>query len=151
MRLVVTMIAVFAGTAASASSITGIGSTHSATPSIVEKRCNGCSALTAPSEHDTYKVPVLTQGTQKVEVLDVNGERKLVRTEVWFGGSPVIHVSKVSDWMTDERAIAGSSPATGDGVDAEATTGALDARSDANHAAVDVDAAALDAFELRIR
>ncbi len=166
MRLVLTTALVFASGAAFASSITPVGGVHPSSPSIVEKRCGDCPDLTRKANEPAYKVPELAQGTQKMEIIDINGEKKLVRTEAWLGGSPVIHVSKLPEWMAEERAIAalqtGASGSTetqlatieasGDGIDIEATTGAvIGPGQKIDQAAMAPQPLSLDGFELRLR
>jgi len=139
MRLVLATAMVLASSSAFASSITMIGGAHPSSPSIVEKRCTDCAPLTPRTEASTYKVPELEPGTQKTDIVEINGEKKIARTEAWLGGSPVIYVSKLPTWMAGEKAVAALHPhgngstenelastaASSDGVDIESTTGAL--------------------------
>jgi hypothetical protein len=139
MRLVLTTALVLASSAAFASSITTIGGQNSSNVSIVNKSCETCKAAPQQVAKPTYMVPELAAGTQKVQFVDINGEKKIVRTEAWFGGSPVIHVSKAPAWMTDEKVLADIHPttngstqvaieaveATSDGVDLDAKTSAV--------------------------
>ena len=62
--------------------------------SIETVRCTDCPALKPKLKGATYHVDAITPGTQKVEVREENGERKIFRTEAWMGGSPVLFVSK---------------------------------------------------------
>ncbi|MGD9477251.1 plant virulence effector HPE1-like domain-containing protein [Shinella sp. G-2] len=62
--------------------------------SIETVRCTDCPALKPKLKGATYHVDAITPGTQKVEVREQNGERKIFRTEAWMGGSPVLFVSK---------------------------------------------------------
>jgi hypothetical protein len=168
MRLVLVTALVFASGSAFASSITVINSTHQPGVSIVTKSCANCPAVTAPkSEEAAYKVPDLPAGTQKTEIIEINGEKKLARTEAWFGGSPVIHVSKLPEWMSEEKAIAELHPTTngstetqiaaaeasGDGIDIDATTSAVKtiglAEVRISEASLAPKPLALDTFELR--
>ncbi|MFB9950391.1 plant virulence effector HPE1-like domain-containing protein [Rhizobium puerariae] len=167
MRLVLTTVLVFASGAAFASSITAINGSHAAGTSIVEKRCEGCPAAKPKVNQATYKVPELASGKQKVEIVDINGEKKLARTEAWFGGSPVIHISKVPEWMAPDSAIADLHPAadgsteTGiatigdsrDGVDLDATTSAVDPlkeKAESTEISAAPSPAATGQFELRL-
>jgi hypothetical protein len=167
MRFVLTTALVFASSAAFASSITPVGGVHPSSPSIIEKRCADCPDVTPKAHGPAYKVPELAQGTQKMEIIDINGEKKLVRTEAWLGGSPVIHVSKLPGWMAEERAVAtlqtgahGSTEtqlatveASRDGIDIEATTGAVvgPEQQKVDQAAMAPLPLSLDRFELRLR
>lgn len=77
--------------------------TRSATASFVTKTCAHCPPLKPVEDKSGYKVPVLKDGVQSVAVMDIDGQKKIVRTDVWMGGSPVVHVSKVPAWMTTEQ------------------------------------------------
>ncbi len=167
MRLVLATAMALASSTAFASSIVTIGGAHSAGPSIVEKRCTDCAPLTPKTQHATYKIPELATGTQKTDIVEINGEKKIVRTEAWFGGSPVIYVSKLPDWMSDEKAVAALHPkantstenelattaVSSDGVDIESKTGAVRADAAAGpritEAAMSPAPLALDGFQLR--
>lgn len=167
MRLVLATAMALASSTAFASSIVTIGGVQSSGPSVVEKRCTDCAPLTPKSHSASYKIPELAAGTQKTDIVEINGEKKLVRTEAWFGGSPVIYVSKLPEWMSDERAVAALHPkadtsteselattaVSTDGVDIESKTGAV--RVDATSAPRISEAAmapaplAIDGFQLR--
>lgn len=164
MRFVLATAMVLASSTAFASSITTIGGTHAPGKSIVEKRCGNCVSGPAKAAEPSYKVPDLAPGTQKIEIIDVNGEKKLARTEAWFGGSPVIYVSNVPAWMSDAAATAKVQPAANgstetaieaveakDGVDTDAKTGAV-TETGAAVQTVEAHPAPLDtnAFTLRI-
>ncbi|MDR6815594.1 hypothetical protein J2X76_000748 [Neorhizobium sp. 2083] len=169
MRLVLATALVLVSGSAFASSITVINSTHPSGASILTKSCAGCPAAAAPkSDEATYKVPELPAGTQKTEIIEINGEKKLARTEAWLGGSPVIHVSKVPTWMADEEAVAELHPTTNgstetqiataeasdDGIDIDATTSAVKTIRDAEVGMTEASLAkplALDTFELRTK
>lgn len=76
---------------AQAGSIDAIVTGKDATRSIETIRCDGCVKKTAKK---TEAVVELAPGTQKIEIREVDGVRKVYRTESWFGGSPVVFVSK---------------------------------------------------------
>ena len=80
-----------------------VTNTHGATSSFVTKSCAKCPPLKPVEDKSGYKVPVLKDGVQSVAVMDIDGEKKIVRTDVWMGGSPVVHVSKVPAWMTTDQ------------------------------------------------
>jgi hypothetical protein len=166
MRLALATAIVLASSTAFASSITTIAGAHGAGPSIVQKRCAVCEPLKPRAEASSYRVPDLEYGAQKTDIVEIDGEKKIVRTEAWLGGSPVIHVSKLPIWMVNEKAIAALHPrangsteielattaATGDGVDIESTTGALKTSTDATRiteAAVSPTPLSIDSFRLR--
>ncbi|WP_052183150.1 plant virulence effector HPE1-like domain-containing protein [Rhizobium sp. YS-1r] len=163
MHLVLTTALVLASGAAFASSITTISGANPSGASIVEKRCTDCPVPKPRANESTYKVPELANGIQKTEIIDINGEKKLVRTEAWFGGSPVIYISKLPDWMATDSAIAELHPttdgstetglATLDGIDLDATTSAVatDGTIEPVQASAVSVAAAFNELELRLR
>jgi hypothetical protein len=121
MRFLLTSALILASGTAFASSITPLVN-HGGNGSLVSQGCNDCPPL-KPKEETTYKVPVLESGPQKTEIVEINGEKKVVRTENWLGGSPVVHVSKVHEWTpTGSSMLAGTK---GDGIDHDATVGSV--------------------------
>ncbi|MCQ2005131.1 plant virulence effector HPE1-like domain-containing protein [Rhizobium sp. NRK18] len=88
--------------------------------------CTTCQAAD-PQINMLYKVPVLQGAAQKLEIREINGEKKLVRTEAMMGGSPV---ELVSTPTPDIMAALGNAPIDGralaeagkDGVDEMMTT-----------------------------
>ena len=159
-----------------ASSIEAV-SMHNGSGSIVVKSCGHCPASEAKAKRGAYVVPALKPGTQTVEIREINGEKKLVRTEAWLGGSPVVYVSKAPDTETaatpaittpaapvsasmtgtEVQAVtprkADLAPAIADGVDPSATTSALGVQPEAGASAQIRTAKALDPlkFELRLQ
>ncbi|SEH23717.1 plant virulence effector HPE1-like domain-containing protein [Rhizobium sp. NFR12] len=123
---------------AQASSVTATNGSQKSS-SIVSWHCSDCEPPAAKPDLSNYKVPVLEPGTQKTEIIEINGEKRLVRTEAWFGGSPVVFVGKVPAWMDAGRTIANvpaptstsfeemieNAPPPRDGIDLEATTSAV--------------------------
>jgi hypothetical protein len=156
MRLVLTTILVLASGTAFGSSITSLSGSPNAVPSVVIKHCDDCPAPTPAPDRSAYRVPGLPSGTQKVEVREIDGEKKLVRTEAWLGGSPVTFVSKLQDWEKDS-AVAGVEPSANaptqapvhaaaparDGIDTAATTSAVSPERAAGPLA-------MDHFDLRL-
>lgn len=127
--LVLTTLTVLAGGPAFASSIQPIvGLVKGETPSIVSIICTDCPAPKPPEELSEYKVPALPAGTQEVEVRDVDGHKELLRTEAWLGGSPVTFVSASPFWFQDRGVVVAGQPQPpiNDGVDAAATTAAVE-------------------------
>lgn len=61
--------------------------------SIEHVACDACGPY-SPKVEDVVVDIALEPGQQRIEVRDVNGEKKIFRTEAWFGGSPVVMVSK---------------------------------------------------------
>ncbi|ANP84297.1 plant virulence effector HPE1-like domain-containing protein [Rhizobium leguminosarum] len=109
---------------AMASSIEVVGkAAPSAEGSIVTETCAHCPPLQAELTKKDYTVPELKPGVlQASEIRDVDGEKKIYRTEGWMGGSPVVFVSKA----TPEAMLAAAPPAApADGIDMNATTAAV--------------------------
>lgn len=104
--------------------------------SIIVESCTNCPPLQEAAVKKDYVVPVLKPGMQQtIEIRDIDGEKKLVRTEAWMGGSPVTFVSKIS-----LEAMAAEMPAEGppsDGIDLTSTTAAV-ISTDANPLAASV-------------
>ena len=84
--------------------------------------CPSCPALKPKLKASTYHVDAIAPGTQKVEIREVNGERKIFRTEAWMGGSPVLFVNKAPAETVAEV----EKPAGANAVDTGTQTGALD-------------------------
>lgn len=127
--LLLTAMTILAGGPALASSIQPIvGLTQGDTPSIINLSCSDCPAPKSPEELSEYKVPTLPAGTQAVEVRDVDGHKELLRTEAWLGGSPVTFVSASPFWFQDRGVVVAGQPQppVNDGVDAAATTAAVE-------------------------
>ncbi|MGF9562671.1 plant virulence effector HPE1-like domain-containing protein [Neorhizobium sp. JUb45] len=140
--LVLTAAILSIGSPVLASSITQLVETGHTT-SIVTKMCTTCDKV-APAKPDEgagiYKVPALGPDIQKTEIRDINGQQKLVRTEGWWGGSPVTFISKMPEWLSTPEQKADATlpvrsgpidtaravlPSTPDGIDADATTAAV--------------------------
>ncbi|MGV1790686.1 plant virulence effector HPE1-like domain-containing protein [Rhizobium sp. A37_96] len=115
-----TLACVLAGSSAMASSIQPVDGTMIAGKgSIVDKSCADCPPLKPKLAEKEYTVPTLTPGTQSIVVRSIDGEKRVVRTEAWMGGSPVMFVSK----PTPEALSAAGEPV--DGIDITAKTAAL--------------------------
>jgi hypothetical protein len=84
--------------------------------SMLSKSCTDCPALKGVELiKKQYVVPVLENGRQTTVVRQINGETKVVRTEAWLGGSPVVFISN----PTPEALAAANAPT--DGIDTTAT------------------------------
>ncbi len=101
--------------------------------SIEAIRCADCPALKPKQRASTYHVDAIAPGTQKVEIREVNGERKIFRTEAWMGGSPILFVNKAPAEAVE--AADAEKPVEGDAVDTGARTSALGDEA-ASHAAM---------------
>ncbi|MCT7663055.1 plant virulence effector HPE1-like domain-containing protein [Shinella kummerowiae] len=112
-----------------AGSIEPVDTAASAGSSIEAISCNDCPPLKPKRELSTYHVDDIAPGTQKVEIREADGERKIFRTEAWMGGSPVLFVSKAPVETTQaaevEKPVEENATAT-ETVDASAKTSAVD-------------------------
>jgi hypothetical protein len=110
-----------------AGSIEIVPSNSSDGGSISTVSCTDCPALKPKLKASTYHVDAIAPGTQKVEIREANGERKIFRTEAWMGGSPVLFVNKApAETVTAAEAEKPLDDGT-QTVDATAKTSALDA------------------------
>ncbi|MGB3815871.1 MAG: plant virulence effector HPE1-like domain-containing protein [Shinella sp.] len=93
--------------------------------SISTIRCTDCPTLKQKIKAATYHVDAIAPGTQKIEIREQDGERRIFRTEAWMGGSPVLFVSKAPA----ERVVAADAdkPVDAVGVDAASQTSAVNA------------------------
>ena len=105
-----------------ASSIEPVTSGAKGQGSIETISCADCPALKETKRETTYVVPDIAPGTQKVEIREIDGERKLFRSEAWLGGSPVVFVSRAPEETVDAAAHKPAEPGT---VDPDTMTGAL--------------------------
>ncbi|MCJ8517582.1 hypothetical protein ABID21_000353 [Pseudorhizobium tarimense] len=124
MRFLLTSALILASCPTLASSLTLV-ITHGGNGSVVMKSCSDCPPLKPKDEASGYKVPVLEPGVQKTEVVEIGGEKKVLRTEAWLGGSPVVYVSKVHDWTFANSSMLASS--SRDGIDRQALVGSVEA------------------------
>lgn len=101
-HLALTAFVLFAGTAQAQSIQPLAGNTHGMTPSMLSMTCETCPPLKT-ADDSNYKVPVLRGAIQSVSLMEIDGEKKIVRTDAWMGGSPVVYISKLPDWMTVDQ------------------------------------------------
>lgn len=120
-QVILGAIAVFTAGSACASSIEVVGKdARTNGGSISQESCQTCPPLEKVERKKDYTVPTLAPGAlQSSEVRDVNGEKKLYRTEGWMGGSPVVFVTKAPA----EPVTAATQPA--DNIDRASTTAAV--------------------------
>lgn len=111
-------------TPAFASSIDVISGLSTGGSSVMQVSCAHCPALTPKISRNAYQVPTVASGKQTAEIVDVDGEKKLMRVESWLGGSPVVFMTSADGWTTKGSTIVASAPAS-DGIDREATTAAV--------------------------
>ncbi len=143
-----------AATPATASSIQPVTGGNKGQGSVATVSCAQCPPLKEKEKSNSYVVPEIEPGTQKVEIREVGGERKIFRSEAWLGGSPVLFVTKAPEGPVDTAEMPKEDAET---VDTAATTGAVE--GEAARLAVTASASApppssreLDAsaFELRL-
>ncbi|PDT16278.1 hypothetical protein CO670_13020 [Rhizobium sp. J15] len=118
--------------------------------SIVSESCPNCPPLQADVTKKDYTVPELKPGAfQATEVRDVDGEKKIYRTENWMGGSPVLFVSKATP---ETQLAAEPSVVPAEGIDMNAKTAAV-IGSDARHVAAGMvqQTAPLDVSQFKLR
>lgn len=95
-HLVLTVSCVFAAGSAFASSVETVTTSTGDNASIAAVSCAQCPPLIVKKKL-SYIVPEVANGTERVELKELNGKMKLVRTEAWLGGSPVVFISTASD------------------------------------------------------
>jgi hypothetical protein len=123
--VILTAAFALASGSAMASSILPIHGKHSDDGhSILKASCVHCPPPKPPVFKKAYVVPQLPEGTQTTVVREIDGEQKVVRTEAWMGGSPVVFISKASP---EALAAAG---VQSDGVDIGSKTAAVPDKPD---------------------
>lgn len=101
MRLNIMVLALLSSAVtAQAGSIDAIATGKDAARSIEKISCDGCVVRAKKKEQPVVE---LAPGTQKIEIRDIDGVKKVFRTEAWLGGSPVTYVSKA---LPDDPAVA---------------------------------------------
>ena len=143
-------VALLAGSAMASSIDVVAPSAPEGNGSILKETCTSCPPLAVAERKKDYTVPTLSPGSlQASELRDVDGQKKLYRTEGWMGGSPVVFVSKA----TPEAMLAAAPSAQpADGIDMSATTAAViggDAKPVAAGMAEQPAALNVSEFELR--
>lgn len=166
MRLNILILALLSpAAAAQAGSIDAIKTGTDAVRSIETIKCDACVRKT---EKKAEAAVELAPGTQKIEIREVDGVRKIYRTEAWLGGSPVVFVSKAppeqAPALADDQpveadglrqtsdAVSDQPPAAAeaDMIDEKAKTSAVNADTGAT-AKVEPRAAAFDPAKLELR
>ncbi|TNM65927.1 plant virulence effector HPE1-like domain-containing protein [Aliirhizobium smilacinae] len=145
-HLALTAFVLFAGTAQAQSILPLSSNTQGTSPSMLSMTCETCPPLKA-SDDSNYKVPVLRGTTQSVSLMEIDGQKKIVRTDAWMGGSPVVYISKVPDWMSVDQLQAVINTGSGkhvqtevqiasqqsDPIDLESKTGAVEKSTHDEH------------------
>lgn len=130
--LLITAALLCAAGPAAASSIEEMASGTVGSSSVATISCARCPTL-QPKAKPSYVVPELAPGTERVELKEVDGELKSLRTEAWLGGSPVVFVNKASQEAIEAAARNADQPAVADasagadtvGIDRSAKTAAV--------------------------
>jgi hypothetical protein len=122
-QIVMGIVGALLAGSAMASSIDVVGANAVSTDSsILKMTCTTCPPLQVLEAKKEYIVPTLADGTlEHSQIRDVDGEKKLFRTEGWMGGSPVVFVTKAPAPV----AVA-AAPAV-DGVDTATTSAVIGA------------------------
>ncbi|TWD55277.1 plant virulence effector HPE1-like domain-containing protein [Allorhizobium terrae] len=129
MRLVIIAALVTVGSSlgfsvqAQASSIQSVSIGTGPTPSVLDVSCATCPPLPATKDSSG---PKLKPGTQTIKIRTVDGQKELVRTEAWLGGSPVVFVNKQAGWLDNGSRLAGM---PSDGIDKSTETGAVHSKT----------------------
>jgi hypothetical protein len=117
MRINILVIALLTSAAtAQAGSIDAIKTGKDVPRSIQKISCPTCVKKPKKAEQSVVE---LAPGTQRIEIREVAGVKKIYRTESWLGGSPVVVVSKalpdeapaIADAQSDDAATVASAPA----------------------------------------
>ena len=168
MRLNILVLALLSSAAtAQAGSIDVITTGKDVTRSIEKISCVGCVKKV---KKQVRSVVELAPGTQKIEIREVDGVKKIFRTESWLGGSPVVFVSKaqpdatpivaegqpvVADDVASAPAAISKQPtvaAEGDMIDEKSKTAAVTADMGAQaKVKVEPKARSFDASKLELR
>lgn len=168
MRLgMLALVVVSSAASAHAGSIDVIKTSAENSGSVEHIRCDNC--VRKMEEKKSASVIELAPGTQKIEIREVDGVRKVFRTEAWMGGSPVVYVSKSiggepavvaddkpvepSENVADAPAVVTDpqpAQAEAEMIDKNAKTSAVTADMGAN-AKVDIKAPAFDPAKLQLR
>ena len=92
MRLNILILALLSSAAAAQAGSIDVVTTGKDAPRSIEKiSCPGCVKKV---KKEVQSVVELAPGTQKIEIREIDGVKKIYRTESWLGGSPVVMVSK---------------------------------------------------------
>ena len=94
------------------------------TESVTRITCPSCT-LVPKAAATAYRVPALKPGEQTVELKTVEGKEKIVRTEAWLGGSPVVFVSDATPEMVASYFPEKVAPSR-DGIDEASKTAAVE-------------------------
>ena len=100
MRVNILVLALLSSAFSAQASSIDVVTTGTDEPRSIEKI--SCPACVAKPKKVVQSVVELTPGTQRIEIREVDGVKKIYRTEAWLGGSPVVMVSKA---LPDEAPV----------------------------------------------
>ena len=100
MRLNILVLALLSSAVSAQASSIDVVVTGKDAPRSIEKI--SCPSCVAKPKKVVQSVVELAPGTQRVEIREVGGVKKIYRTEAWLGGSPVVMVSKA---LPDEMPV----------------------------------------------
>jgi hypothetical protein len=101
--LLFTLASLAAAGTAGATSIENVIAGKTVSNSVSQVSCGQCPPLVVV-KNISYIVPQVAPGTHRIELKQIGGEMKLVRTEAWLGGSPVVFINKASEADIKEAA-----------------------------------------------
>lgn len=118
MRLRIVVLALMSTAVAAQAGSINVVTTGKDAPRSIEKI--SCPTCVMKPKKEIQSVAELAPGTQKIEIRDIGGVKKVFRTESWLGGSPVVFVSKalpdsapvIADGQPSEAESLESAPAT---------------------------------------
>ncbi|MDQ0319381.1 hypothetical protein QO002_001519 [Pararhizobium capsulatum DSM 1112] len=96
MRVLLLSFVGLAAASAHASSIEAFATANTRAPSVSQMPCAKCPPPIV-KKSTSYIVPEVAPGTERVEIKEIDGEMRVLRTEAWLGGSPVVFVTKASE------------------------------------------------------
>ena len=99
--LLIASLVLAAATPAMAGSIETIRTGLEQPTSIERVSCDGCAEISRKKKVVNAIAP-LKPGTQRIEIREVDGVKKVFRTEAWLGGSPVVFVSRLPEAREDD-------------------------------------------------
>lgn len=123
-----------------AGSIENIGPRLQEKSSFMSFSCADCPPEKAPVAVKKVDARDQKKGEIKFEIKDINGTKKRYSTENWFGGSPVVFVTKVPGQEQATQTAEQPMP-----VDPSSTTSALNTLADVKPVAASMDPASLAA------
>jgi cytoskeletal protein RodZ len=122
MRFVtLTAIMTLSSSAAFAGSIDSVMTESNISPSQTLIICQNCPPPPKPQKVTRDDEPKWKPGAENIEIRDINGAKKRFSKEAWFGGSPVLFVTKAPGEAGTDTAATQPMP----GVDPASTTAAL--------------------------